>query len=146
MTRVTLYSSVPELDGIPESASFPLCSTGQSERGAFTEPFQQLGRTHFTFDLFNLTIGQNSAQKGLLNRHPGARPGGPERGVGQAGPEECERGARAAGGEDSQVRKEDHDTIYCQIKIRVEYSIEESPLCGDVKPVHDIYNSGGEFY
>ena len=29
------------LVGIPESASFPLCGTGQREGGAFTEPFEQ---------------------------------------------------------------------------------------------------------
>ena len=32
--------------GIPESASFPLCGTRQSEEDAFTEPFDQFGWTH----------------------------------------------------------------------------------------------------
>ena len=40
------------LVGIPECASLPLPSTGQREGVAFTEPFEQIEKTLFSFQLF----------------------------------------------------------------------------------------------
>ena len=73
LAEITKEHPIKLLDGIPESASFLLCSTGhggQREGGAFTEPFEQFRWMHFTYALLlNLVYSTDESRNLHLSKN-----------------------------------------------------------------------------